>query len=68
MYKHNYSLKIFKTSDGDFYIDVPQLKGCIAQADTFEAVVELINDAIECWIETAKELGRDVPEPDIYKV
>jgi len=26
-----------------------------------------IQDAIKCWLETAKELGRKIPEPDNYK-
>ena len=49
--------------DGSFIATVPELPGCVADgADYIEAVI-MAEQAIEDWIDTALELGREVPEP-----
>lgn len=57
-------------SDGDgggFLAIVPSLPGCMSDGETREEALENVQDAIKCWIETAKELGRNIPEADEYK-
>lgn len=57
-------------SDGDgggFLAIVPSLPGCMSDGETREEALENVQDAIKCWIETAKELGRNIPETDEYK-
>ncbi len=34
---------------------------------TPDEALKNIQDAIKCWLETAKELGLKIPEPDNYK-
>lgn len=53
-----------KEEDGAGYVAyVPDLRGCISDGETPEEAVANASDAINEWIETAKELGRDIPEP-----
>ena len=42
---------------------VPDLPGCVAVAETREAVLELIQEAIEFRIEGLREEGQPIPEP-----
>jgi predicted RNase H-like HicB family nuclease len=42
---------------------VPELPGCAAHGKTQEAALKNAKDAIELWVKTAKEFGRNVPEP-----
>ena len=42
---------------------VPDLPGCVAAADSKEAVLRLIREAIEFHLEGLKEDGAPIPEP-----
>lgn len=42
---------------------VLELPGCITQADTFEELGEMIEDAMRAWIEASMEDGDSIPEP-----
>lgn len=42
---------------------VVELPGCITQADTFEELGEMIDDAMRGWIEVSLEDGDPIPEP-----
>lgn len=49
--------------DNAFVAEVPELPGCMAHGDTQESVLKNINDAIQLWIDTARELGKPIPAP-----
>lgn len=49
--------------DNTFVAEVPELPGCTAHGDTQESALKNINDAIQLWIDTARELGKPVPAP-----
>jgi predicted RNase H-like HicB family nuclease len=49
--------------DDAFIVEVPELPGCMADGETYEQAVANARQVIEEWIETARELGRPVPEP-----
>lgn len=49
-------------SDG-WFARVVELPGCMTQADSFDEIDEMVTDAMRAWIETALELGREIPEP-----
>ena len=50
--------------DGGGYLAyVPDLPGCMSDGATRDEATRNAQDAIACWIEAARELGRDVPEP-----
>jgi predicted RNase H-like HicB family nuclease len=49
--------------DEAFIAEVPELPGCAADGKTYEQALANVQVIIEEWIETAKELGRPIPEP-----
>lgn len=49
--------------DGAFIAEIPELPGCAADGATYQQAIENAEIIIDEWIETAKELGRPVPEP-----
>lgn len=67
---YDYKVEIIKLCDDDgggFLATVPKLPGCMSDGETREEALENVDDAIECWLETAKELGRNIPKSDEYK-
>jgi predicted RNase H-like HicB family nuclease len=49
--------------DEAFIAEVPELPGCMADGSTHQEALANVEVVIEEWIETAKELGRPIPEP-----
>lgn len=62
MYKYE-RIIYWSNDDNKFVVEVPELAGCMADGATVEEAVQNSEVIIEEWIETAKELGRDIPEP-----
>lgn len=59
-----YELIIYWSSEDEaFIVEVPELPGCMADGETYEAAVANAKQVITEWIETARELGRPIPEP-----
>ncbi|HLE62823.1 MAG TPA: type II toxin-antitoxin system HicB family antitoxin [Pyrinomonadaceae bacterium] len=54
---------IVEEGENSFGAHVPDLPGCVAVADTREAVLELIQEAIEFHIEGLRQDGHPIPEP-----
>jgi predicted RNase H-like HicB family nuclease len=52
-------------SDEDqcFIAEVPELPGCMADGATYQEALANAEVIIKEWIETARELGRSIPEP-----
>ena len=50
-------------TDNAFVVEVPELPGCMADGESYQAAVANAEQIIEEWIETAKEEGRTIPEP-----
>jgi predicted RNase H-like HicB family nuclease len=46
-----------------FVAEVPELPGCMAHGDTQEAALANIKQAMQLWIDTAREFGDPIPEP-----
>ena len=49
--------------DGSYIAEVPELPGCMADGKTYQEALTDAERIIREWIETAKELGRPIPEP-----
>lgn len=49
--------------DQAFIAEVPELAGCAADGGTYQEALANVETVIREWIETAKELGRPIPEP-----
>jgi antitoxin HicB len=48
---------------GGFLATVPDLPGCMSDGETPQEALAGVQDAIVCWIEEARELGRAIPDP-----
>jgi predicted RNase H-like HicB family nuclease len=49
--------------DHAFIAEVPELPGCVAEGSTYQEALTNVEVIIKEWIETARELGRPIPEP-----
>ncbi|TVS08111.1 MAG: type II toxin-antitoxin system HicB family antitoxin [Planctomycetaceae bacterium] len=49
--------------DQAFIAEVPELPGCAADGTTYQEAVANAELVIEEWIETARDLGRSIPQP-----
>jgi predicted RNase H-like HicB family nuclease len=49
--------------DQSFVVQVPELPGCSADGASYQEAVSNAEIVIREWIETARELGRPIPEP-----
>jgi predicted RNase H-like HicB family nuclease len=49
--------------DQSYIVEVPELPGCMADGNSYQEAVLNAEQVINEWIETAKELGRSIPEP-----
>jgi predicted RNase H-like HicB family nuclease len=49
--------------DKAFIAEVPELPGCAADGTTHQEALANVEIVIQEWIETAKRLGRPIPEP-----
>jgi predicted RNase H-like HicB family nuclease len=59
-----YEIIIYWSADDDSFIaEVPELPGCMADGETYQEALANAEVIIQEWMETAKELGRTVPEP-----
>ncbi|HXJ96121.1 MAG TPA: type II toxin-antitoxin system HicB family antitoxin [Terriglobia bacterium] len=61
---HKYEIIIYwSTEDQTYVAEVPELPGCIAHGGSQQVALANANDAIQLWIDTAREFGDPVPEP-----
>ena len=61
---YKYEIILYWSSvDGAFIAEVLELPGCMAHGDTQEAALSNVNQAMELWIDTAREFGDPIPEP-----
>lgn len=62
--KWKYEIIIYWSEEDQAYIaEAPELPGCAADGSTYRQAVANVEATIQEWIETAKELGRPIPEP-----
>lgn len=59
-----YEIIIFwSEEDGAYLAEVPELPGCMSDGETPVKALQNVEVAISEWIETATELGREIPQP-----
>ena len=56
-------ISYWSDEDGVYVAEVPELPGCKAHGDTQEDALRTINQAMELWLETAREFGHPIPQP-----
>ncbi len=61
---HKYEIIIYwSEEDGVYVAEVPELPGCMADGPTYRDALENAQCIIREWIETASDLGREIPRP-----
>ncbi|MCD8338439.1 MAG: type II toxin-antitoxin system HicB family antitoxin [Lachnospiraceae bacterium] len=61
---HKYEVIIYwSEADGAYIAEMPELAGCMADGATAAEALRNIEQIAVEWIETARELGRDIPAP-----
>lgn len=61
-----YTIKVIYDDDPEnpgWVAQVAELPGCLTQADSFEELGAMVQDAMRAWLTTALEMGRPIPEP-----
>jgi predicted RNase H-like HicB family nuclease len=53
----------WSTEDDAFIAEVPELAGCAADGATRQEALAAAEIVIAEWLETARELGRSIPQP-----
>ncbi len=54
--------------DQAFVAEVPELPGCMAHGDSYETALSSVKEAMQLWIDTAREFGDPVPEPKGHRL
>jgi len=55
--------RLSEEDGGGFLATVPELPCCMSDGQTPQEALANVHDAITCWMEAAKEMERQVPEP-----
>lgn len=64
MKQNSYEMIIWWSAEDDAYVvDVPELPSCMAHGATRQAAIQNAEDAIKFWIKTAKDDGKEIPQP-----
>lgn len=58
-----YSIRIIPEEAGGYFAEVEELPGCMTQGDTIEELMRNIEEAKELWLESALEIGKEIPLP-----
>lgn len=63
-----YEIAMYRSDDDDAYIaEVVDLPACMADGRSYQEALAAAEVAIEEWIATAKELGREIPAPRSHR-
>lgn len=61
---HKYELIVYwSEEDMAYLVEVPELPGCVADGASYEEALKNVQVIISEWLETAIELGREIPAP-----
>jgi predicted RNase H-like HicB family nuclease len=61
---HKYEIIIYWSNEDQVFVaEVPELPGCMAHGSTQEAALAQANEAMQLWIDTAREFGDRIPDP-----
>lgn len=59
-----YTRELIKDDNG-WGVRIKELEGCISCGENSQEALEMIDDALKLWIETALEENRDIPLPEL---
>jgi predicted RNase H-like HicB family nuclease len=53
----------WSAADQAVIAEVPELPGCAADGQDYAEALDNVQVVIDEWIETAREIGREIPKP-----
>lgn len=56
----------YDPQDKIYVASVPELQGCMAHGDTREEALKEIEIAESLWLESAKDMNIEIPEPSLF--
>jgi len=62
MYKYE-TIIYWSEEDQSFIADVPELPGCVAHGSSPDEALSNVQEAMQLWLDTAREFGDPIPEP-----
>lgn len=62
-----YPVTLYFDVEGGYVAQIKDLPGCLTQGETLEETITNINEARQLWIETAYEVGDEIPLPSTDK-
>lgn len=61
--------KVIRGNDVDgFLAEAPELPGCVTAGESVQEALEMLQDAMEGWIEVALAAGEHIPEPEAARL
>jgi antitoxin HicB len=63
-----YEVVLQPEEEGGFSVSVPDLPGCWTQGETREEALAMAKEAIEGYLESLKEAGQPIPQPQRERV
>ncbi|MCH8837343.1 MAG: type II toxin-antitoxin system HicB family antitoxin [Candidatus Marinimicrobia bacterium] len=61
---HKYEIIIYWSAEDEVFVaEIPELPGCAAHGKTPDEALTNSKQAIQLWIDTAKEFGDPIPKP-----
>jgi predicted RNase H-like HicB family nuclease len=61
--KLNYPVEVVECEEGGYFARLPDLPGCMTQAETMNELLANVREAKEVWLEGALEAGENMPLP-----
>ena len=54
--------------EGGYHVYCPLLKGCHSYGETREEALKNVTEAIQLWLESAQDLGMEIPERETVSI
>jgi predicted RNase H-like HicB family nuclease len=61
----SYKVILEPAEEGGYTVYVPSLPGCVSAGDTYQEALDNIREAIQGWLEVAREFGDEIPASDV---
>lgn len=58
-----YTIELQRDPESGWFVRVKELRGCMSQGDTPEEAIQMIQEAMELWLQVALEDSDSIPEP-----
>lgn len=62
-----YPIELIPDEDGFWFARIPLLEGCMTNGDSREEALRMIDEAKMLWLETAIQVGKTIPEPELVR-